>query len=32
MELADLGNNGRFGRYSRGGAEYVGESAFDVKE
>jgi hypothetical protein len=32
IELADLGNNGMFGRYSRGGAENVGESAYAVEE
>ena len=30
--MADLGNNGTFGRYSRGGAENVGESAYAVEE
>lgn len=28
----DLGNNGAFGRYSRGGTENVGESAHAVEE
>jgi hypothetical protein len=32
MRLADLGNNGTFGRYSRGGAENAGASALVVKE
>jgi len=32
MKLVDLGNNGTFGRCSRGGAEIVGESAYVVKE
>lgn len=30
--MADLGNNGTFGRYSRGGAENADESADVVKE
>jgi hypothetical protein len=32
MKLVDLGNRGTFGRYSRGGAENVGESAYVVNE